>query len=278
LGQHIFCSLTPCLVVCQGWPSLLPLLPTLQLHCLSLFTNSNLGLFLKGWQELGSIEKRTLQELVQHTHALTPSVVLCVQGPPCLWTALPQPWRHHPRTVCFFDRVRFVAALPSALVYQHWSHAAVGGVSDGTRSVGSHRFLPLCDSHISHCSVRHVIDPKIVGRGCTTASQQGSPATALVPTDNVLAVFHLPSVFSPLGTLRSLTLCELGRAFDVPTAFLPHLTLHDISLITRACPGKIIKFAGEAILYSPAKSLEPRSLLRYLSLLPGNPWSLHLMY
>jgi hypothetical protein len=250
LGQHIFRSSTPCLVVCQGWPSLLPLLPTLHLHCLSLLTNSNLGLLLQGWQEFRSIETRTLQELGEYTYALTPSMVLCVQGLPGLWTALPQPWRHHPRTVCFFDRVCSIAALLRALVYQHWSHAAVGGISDGTWSVGSHHPLPVCDASIPPRSVRHVIDPKIVGRGCTAASQQALPATARVPTENALTMFHLPSVFSPLGTLRSLTLCELGQAFDVPTVFLPHLTLHNIPMCTQACPGKIIRFVGEAILYS----------------------------
>lgn len=93
--------------------------------------------------EFNWVRTHSLGALYFHDDELTTSVVLFVQGPPALYR-----WHAHAKTVCFFDLVASTDCLLGDLVYQHCSHTAVGGMSDGIWFVGSHRRLPPFTSGI----------------------------------------------------------------------------------------------------------------------------------
>jgi len=170
---------------------------------------------------------------------------------------LPLSWRTHPNFIMSFS-----GPLPcdfsGQLHLQLMPHAHVGGVTDGSWSVGSTHPWPVVVPEFPRRSIKHVIDSKV------TASHRPSglalPDTSLLPLQDPLAPFHLPSIFSSAGVERSLTLPELGTAFDVPPGALQQLRPSHLSRLVHACPGKILLFWGDPLLYSSGGVVRPKSV------------------
>lgn len=249
-GHHTSRPPSPCIVVCQGWPSILPVLPTLHLQCVHLFID---------WSSSAPSARALLSNIiVPHPllssstmrHVLKPSWMLLIQGPPSLWHQLPSLWRRHTKTIYFVDAGSPLPLLPLDLLYRQWSHASVDGVSDGHWFVGTYKQNSFTEPVPPQRTAKHIVDATVAGHPALGPPPAFSDRDRL-PTANPMAEFHLPCFYSPVGVYRSLSLRELGRAFDVPSAALAFLSLTDLPFVMRSCPGKLITFAGSTCLYSP---------------------------